>query len=58
MNKKSLIFVLLVISIFINGCTSKVLLPYEECPECDVGKGEGYFGSVADVYEYTKKEKP
>ena len=42
----------------INGCTSKVLLPYEECPECNVGKGEGYCGSVSDVYEFTKKEKP
>ena len=58
MIKKSLIFLLLNITMFINGCTSKVLLPYEECPECNVGKGEGYCGSVSDVYEFTKKEKP
>ena len=42
--------------ILLNGCSAKILVPYEECAECQTGKGMGYCGSVSDVYEITKKE--
>jgi len=60
MNKLSimrLIAVSVLTVILFGGCASKILLPYEECPECVKGKGEGYCGSVSDVYKATKDLK-
>jgi len=53
---KKLFIIGLTIMLF-GGCSAKVLLPYEECPECVKGKGEGYCGSVSDVYKVTKDLK-
>ena len=53
------ITVLFVLIFSLTGCSSKVLLPYEEeslCDNCEVNAG--YCGSVTDVYNYVlDKEK-
>lgn len=53
------IIVLLFLIFSLAGCSSKVLLPYEEeslCDNCEVNAG--YCGSVSDVYNYVlDKEK-
>ncbi len=38
--------------IFFNGCSNKLLMPYEEETLCNAGRGTGYCGSVSDVKEY------
>lgn len=50
------IFLAILLMNILAGCSSKILLPYEECPECQTGKGLGYCGSVSDVYEITKAQ--
>lgn len=46
-----------IVLIGFSGCSTKILLPYEECPECVKGTGEGYCGSLTDVYNVTKDKK-
>jgi hypothetical protein len=38
-----------------SGCSSKILLPYEEEPLCKRGAGEGICGSVSDVHKKTAR---
>lgn len=38
-----------------SGCSSKVLLPYEDEPLCKRGNGEGMCGSVSEVYKATAR---
>lgn len=48
----------LTLSVFIflvTGCSSKLLLPYEEDQLCQRGAGEGLCGSVSQVYKHTAK---
>ncbi|MFA6396633.1 MAG: hypothetical protein WCW84_11765 [Sulfurimonas sp.] len=50
------IFLLMVVSAFLLiGCSSKILLPYEEEPLCKRGANEGMCGSVSEVYKKTAR---
>lgn len=46
----------LLIGMFLNACSSKILLPYEENSLCEGDKKIGYCGSVSDVYKYLNNE--
>lgn len=48
---------LLMILFCITGCSSKVLLPYEEDTLCDCEKNTGYCGSVTDIYNYVRDKE-
>lgn len=48
---KMLLSVILFV-LFFNGCSNKLLMPYEEETLCNAGRGTGYCGSVSDVKEY------
>ncbi|WP_165921713.1 hypothetical protein [Sulfuricurvum sp. IAE1] len=37
------------------GCSTKVLLPYDDEPLCKRGTGEGMCGSVSEVYKATAR---
>jgi len=39
-----------------SGC-GKILLPYEEAPLCNIGIGQGYCGSVSNVYDKTTEDE-
>lgn len=51
---KRVVFISIVLIIF-SGCSSKILLPYEENALCNCGQGVGYCGSVSDVFAETTK---
>jgi uncharacterized protein YceK len=44
---------LLLFALFMSGCSSKILLPYEEEKLCNKGSGYGVCGSLSDVYRDT-----
>jgi hypothetical protein len=44
---------LLLALLFIGGCSSKLMLPYEEEKLCTRGSGFGVCGSLSDVYKDT-----
>lgn len=44
-----------VFMLVLTGCSSKLLLPYEEDQLCQRGAGEGLCGSVSQVYKHTAK---
>jgi hypothetical protein len=46
---------LLALALLMSGCSSKILLPYEEEKLCNKGLGYGVCGSLSDVYEDTLK---
>lgn len=50
---KLTIFILM--AILISGCSSKILLPYEEEPLCKRGPNDGMCGSVSQVYKKSLK---
>lgn len=41
--------------IFLDGCSSNVLMPYEENPTCKLKPGQGQCGSVSEIYERSEK---
>lgn len=43
------------VSIFLSGCSSNVLMPYEENPTCKLKPGQGQCGSVSEIYERSEK---
>jgi len=47
--------ILLLFALFMSGCSSKILLPYENEKLCNKGFGYGVCGSLSDVYEDTLK---
>lgn len=51
------IIVFLFIAELLTGCSSKILLPYEENPICSAGKEGGYCGSLTDVYKKIEEEE-
>lgn len=58
MKKNTLYLVIsMVITIFLSGCGSKILIPYDENALCNAGKGGGYCGSVSEVYKVTRYKK-
>jgi hypothetical protein len=46
-------FLLLLFALFMSGCSSKILLPYEDEKLCNRGPGFGVCGSLSDVYKDT-----
>jgi uncharacterized protein YceK len=44
---------LLLFALSMSGCSSKILLPYEEEKLCNKGSGYGVCGSLSDVYRDT-----
>ena len=55
--RKVLLLLVFIGLITLTGCSSKILLPYEEKPICSLGKEGGYCGSLSDVYNYIEKEE-
>lgn len=51
--KMRLYMILLVALLLLSGCSTKVLLPYEENSLCQRGANEGLCGSVSDIYKET-----
>ena len=54
---KKIIVLLALAGIVLSGCSTKVLLPYEENPVCSRGKEGGYCGSLSDVYKQIEKQE-
>jgi len=44
---------LLLFALFMSGCSSKILLPYEDEKLCSKGSVYGVCGSLSDVYKDT-----
>lgn len=50
-----LILALMAAMFLLSGCSSKILMPYESEPRCQLGINEGMCGSVSDVYKKTAR---
>jgi PBP1b-binding outer membrane lipoprotein LpoB len=46
---------IMITSVFFSGCSSNVLMPYEENPTCKLKPGQGQCGSVSEIYERSEK---
>lgn len=52
---KTAFLIAVMTALYLSGCSSKILMPYEEEPLCKLKPGQGMCGSVSQVYKRSEK---